>query len=90
MVWAQFLRGWSGYFRYGNSAPDIRRDQAVRPGTAGRVRGQAPQTQPALGHAPVTCGSPDNPGLIPLCGTVIAPRPFHSGPGGRRPDAGRG
>jgi hypothetical protein len=24
----------------------------------------------------VTCGSPDNFGLITLCGTVIAPRPF--------------
>jgi len=24
----------------------------------------------------VTCGSPDNLGLITLCGTVIAPRPF--------------
>ena len=32
--------------------PDIRCDQPVRPGTAGRVRGQAPQTQPYLGHAP--------------------------------------
>ena len=30
----------------------IRCDQPVRPGTAGRVRGQTPQTQPALGHAP--------------------------------------
>src|SRR5205809_6696532 len=31
--------------------PHIRCDQPVRPGTAGRVRGQAPQTQPPLGHA---------------------------------------
>ena len=29
----------------------VRCDQPVRPGTAGRVRGQAPQTQPYLGHA---------------------------------------
>jgi len=32
--------------------PHIRCDQPVHPGTAGRVRGQTPQTQPALGHAP--------------------------------------
>ena len=32
--------------------PHLRCDQPVRPGTAGRVRGQAPQTQPDLGHAP--------------------------------------
>ena len=31
---------------------NIRCDQPVRPGTAGRVRGQAPQTQPYLGYAP--------------------------------------
>ena len=30
--------------------PHVRRDQPVRPGTAGRVCGQAPQTQPPLGH----------------------------------------
>src|SRR5262249_1309562 len=29
--------------------PHVRRDQPVRPGTAGRVRGQAPQTKPPLG-----------------------------------------
>jgi hypothetical protein len=33
----------------------------------------------------VTCGSPDNFGLITLCGTVIPPG--RSGPGGHRPDA---
>ena len=34
----------------------------------------------------VTCGSPDNFGLITLCGTVIAPRPFRPwrAPAGRR------
>ena len=73
----QFLRGWGGYFRYG-TPPAVRRDQPVRPERLAGFVAKRHKRSRQLGHAAVTCGSPDNFGLITLCGTVIAPRPFRS------------
>jgi len=71
-----FLRGWGGYFRYGNSARlfDAISQYALER-LAGFVAKRHKQSR-RWGMRLVTCGSPDNLGLITLCGTVIAPRPF--------------
>jgi len=72
----QFLRGWGGYFRYGNSA---RMFDAISQYALERLAGFAGKRHKhrlRWGMRLVTCGSPDNFGLITLCGTVIAPRPF--------------
>ncbi len=71
-----FLRGWGGYFRYGNSA---RTFDAISQYALERLAGFAGKRHKRSarwGMRLVTCGSPDNFGLITLCGTVIAPRPF--------------
>ena len=72
----QFLRGWGGYFRYGNSA---RMFDAISQYALERLAGFVAKRRKRSriwGMRLVTCGSPDNFGLITLCGTVIAPRPF--------------
>jgi group II intron reverse transcriptase/maturase len=72
----QFLRGWGGYFRYGNSA---RHFDAISQYALERLAGfvaKRHKRSRIWGMRLVTCGSPDNLGLITLCGTVIAPRPF--------------
>jgi RNA-directed DNA polymerase len=74
----QFLRGWGGYFRYGNSA---RLFDAISQYALERLAGflaKRHKRSRIWGMRLVTCGSPDNFGLITLCGTVIAPRPFRS------------
>jgi RNA-directed DNA polymerase len=74
----QFLRGWGGYFRYGNSA---RMFDAISQYALERLAGfvgKRHKRSRRWGMRLVTCGSPDNFGLITLCGTVIAPRPFRS------------
>ena len=72
----QFLRGWGGYFRYGNSAGIFDAiSQYALERLAGFV-GKRHKRSRRWGMRLVTCGSPDNLGLITLCGTVIAPRPF--------------
>jgi RNA-directed DNA polymerase len=73
-----FLRGWGGYFRYGNSA---RLFDAISQYALERLAGfvaKRHKRSRIWGMRLVTCGSPDNFGLITLCGTVIAPRPFRS------------
>ena len=82
----QFLRGWGGYFRYGNSA---RMFDAISQYALERLAGfvaKRHKRSRIWGMRLVTCGSPDNFGLITLCGTVIAPRPFRPwrAPAGRR------
>ena len=70
------LRGWGGYFRYGNSA---RIFDAISQYALERLAGfvaKRHKRSPRWGMRLVTCGSPDNFGRITLCGTVIAPRPF--------------
>jgi hypothetical protein len=72
----QFLRGWGGYFRYGNSARvfDAISQYALERFAA--FVGKRHKRSRRWGMRKVTCASPDNLGLITLCGTVIAPRPF--------------
>ena len=72
----RFLRGWGGYFRYGNSA---RVFDAISQYALERFAvfvGKRHKRSRRWGMRKVTCASPDNLGLITLCGTVVAPRPF--------------
>ena len=72
----QFLRGWGGYFQYGNSA---RVFDAISQYALERLAafvGKRHKRSRRWGMRKVTCASPDNLGLITLCGTVVAPRPF--------------
>ncbi len=72
----QFLRGWGGYFRYGNSARvfDAISQYALERFAA--FVGKRHKRSRRWGMRKVTCASPNNLGLITLCGTVVAPRPF--------------
>jgi RNA-directed DNA polymerase len=69
-----FLRGWAGFFRYGNSAhafDKIRKYAVLRVALFLAKRHQRGR---AWGFAQVY-RSPDSLGLISLNGTVVAPRP---------------
>jgi group II intron reverse transcriptase/maturase len=76
----RFLRGWAGYFRYGNSArtfDKITRHAIVR--LAGFVAKRHKRTT-SYGWMVVAYQSPDRLGLINLNGTIIAPRPNRTRP----------
>ena len=72
-----FLRGWAGYFRYGNSAhafDQIRRYAVMRLALFLAKRHQRGR---AWGFAQIYC-SGDDLGLISLNGIVVAPRPHRA------------
>ena len=72
-----FLRGWAGYFRYGNSAhafDQIRRYAVMRLAVFIAKRHQRGR---AWGFAQIYC-SGDDLGLISLNGIVVAPRPHRA------------
>jgi RNA-directed DNA polymerase len=72
-----FLRGWAGYFRYGNSAhafDQIRRYAVMRLALFIAKRHQRGR---AWGFAQIYC-SGDDLGLISLNGIVVAPRPHRA------------
>ncbi|MBV9006069.1 MAG: group II intron reverse transcriptase/maturase [Solirubrobacterales bacterium] len=70
----RFLRGWAGYFRYGNSAVAFDTiNQHAYARLAGFVaKHHKRRTRYGWG---VLGASPDRMGLISLSGTIIAPRP---------------
>ena len=74
----RFLRGWSAYFRYGNSARqfDKIRNHAVER-LAGVIAKRHRRTR-AFGRYVIAYASPNQLGLIALHGTVAAPRPFRA------------
>jgi group II intron reverse transcriptase/maturase len=73
-----FLRGWAGYFRYGNSARhfDAISDYAARR-VASHVAKRHKRTR-GYGWSVLAFQSPDRLGLIDLNGTIVAPRPHRS------------
>ncbi len=73
-----YLRGWAGYFRYGNSA---RHFDAISDYAARRLVSQvAKRHKRSRGYAwsVLAFQSPDRLGLIDLNGTVVAPRPHRA------------
>ena len=70
-----FLRGWAGYFRYGNStAASIRSDDAGM--RLALFIAKRHKRSRAYGWSVLVYQSPDHLGLISLSGIVVAPRPF--------------
>jgi Group II intron, maturase-specific domain len=70
------LRGWAGYFRYGNSARPF---DKVRHHAINRLSlfvARRHQRSPKWGWQAVVYQSPDLMGLYNLNGTVVAPRPI--------------
>ena len=75
----RFLRGWAGYFRYGNSARHFDKIRNYAPDAARAVRGQTASPRPWLRDVVVSVyRSPNQLGLIPSTGIVVAPRPNRS------------
>ena len=73
-----FLRGWSGYFRYGNSAHAF---DTISYYAADRLAGHVAKRHKrprAYGWSVLAFQSPDHLGLIDLNGTVVAPRPHRA------------
>jgi RNA-directed DNA polymerase len=82
----RFLRGWAGYFRYGNSArffDAITRYALARLSLFVAKRHQMPTS---YGWKMVAYQSPNRMGLISLDGCVVAPRPNR--PWREKPNAG--
>ena len=73
-----FLRGWAGYFRYGNSARhfDAISDYAAR--RLALLVAKRHHRSRDYGWSVLAFQSPDRLGLIDLTGTVVAPRPHRS------------
>src|SRR4051794_23947740 len=72
----RFLRGWAGYFRYGNSADSFDKitfHALVR--LAGFIAKRHNRSN-RYGWWRVIHQSPDRLGLISLDGTIVAPRPY--------------
>jgi RNA-directed DNA polymerase len=69
-----FLRGWVGFFRYGNSAREFDKIRTYAVLRVALFVAKRHQRGRAWGFAQVY-RSPDSLGLISLNGTVIAPRP---------------
>jgi RNA-directed DNA polymerase len=70
-----FLRGWAGYFRYGNSAHHL---DAISNHAAGRLAlfmAKRHKRRRSYGWSVLAVQSPNRLGLIDLSGIVIAPRP---------------
>ena len=73
-----YLRGWAGYFRYGNSA---RHFDAISDYAARRVASLVAKRHKrsrGYGWSVLAFQSPDRLGLIDLNGTVVAPRPHRA------------
>lgn len=71
----RFLRGWTGYFRYGNSS--VMFDRISRYAAMRLVRMIAARHNRSLGYgwSVFHHQSSDRLGLLPLHGIVVAPRP---------------
>jgi group II intron reverse transcriptase/maturase len=70
-----FLRGWSGYFRYGNSAREFNKINHYTVDRLARFIGKRHKRGWGYGMKVVGYQSRNRLGLITLNGTIVAPRP---------------
>jgi group II intron reverse transcriptase/maturase len=70
-----FLRGWAGYFRYGNSAPHFDTISNYAAGRLALLVSKRHKRSRGYGWSVFAFQSPDRLGLIDLNGTIVAPRP---------------
>jgi group II intron reverse transcriptase/maturase len=73
-----YLRGWAGYFRYGNSARHFNLIEHHAHNRLALFVAKRHQRSRAFGWRVVTYASPDRLGLISLAGIVVAPRPHRA------------
>ncbi len=73
-----YLRGWAGYFRYGNSARHFNLIEHHAHNRLALFVAKRHQRSRAFGWRIVTYASPNRLGLISLAGTVVAPRPHRA------------
>ena len=73
-----YLRGWAGYFRYGNSARHFNLIEHHAHNRLALFVAKRHQRSRAYGWRLVTYSSPNRLGLISLSGTVVAPRPHRA------------
>ena len=71
----RFLRGWSGYFRYGNSASHFVEIRTYALGRLALFVTKRHRRSRYYGWWTVVHRSPDQMGLVNLNGTIVAPRP---------------
>jgi len=71
----RFLRGWAGYFRYGNTAHRSARIMTYATERVARFVAKRHRRSARYGWWTVVHRSPDRLGLINLNGWVVAPRP---------------
>jgi group II intron reverse transcriptase/maturase len=71
----RFLRGWAGYFRYGNSARQFNNIDLYAVNRLARFVAKRHKRSWRYGWQAVAYRSPDRLGLINLNGTIVAPRP---------------
>src|SRR6266545_2631543 len=71
----RYLRGWAGYFRYGNSARHFNRIEYQAVNRLVLFVANRHQRSRRYGRWAVLYRSPGRLGLITLAGTVVAPRP---------------
>ena len=76
----RFLRGWAGFFRYGNSTRHFEKIRNYALTRLSLVIAKRHHRSRAFGRSVVFFQSPNQLGLIGLNGIVVAPDP--SGPGG--------
>ncbi len=74
----RFLRGWSAYFRFGNSAQHFDKIIGYARMRLTLVISKRHKRSRAWARSVVFFGSPNHLGLISLTGTVAAPRPFRA------------
>jgi len=74
----RYLRGWAGYFRYGNSARHFNLIEHHAHDRLALVVAKRHQRSRGYGWWMVNYRSPDRMGLISLSGTVVAPRPHRA------------
>jgi group II intron reverse transcriptase/maturase len=71
----RFLRGWAGYFRYGNSARQFNKTSHYALDRLARFVAKRHKRSRGYGWKAVAYQSPNRLGLINLNGTIVAPRP---------------
>src|SRR5437763_5108567 len=71
-----FLRGWAGYFRYGNSARQFDKISTFAVARLALFLAKRHKRSRSWGWRLVAYQAPDRLGLISLTGTVAAPRPI--------------
>jgi len=81
-----FLRGWAGYFRYGNSARPFDKISTYALARLPLFVAKRHQMPRSYGWRMVAYQSPNQMGLINLDGYVVAPRPNR--PWREKPNAG--